>query len=45
VKIAMHATASAATARAPASHWTARGAVPLVVRKMPQMPMNPKTAI
>jgi hypothetical protein len=45
VKIAVHATASAATASAPASHWTARGAGLLVVRKTPQMPMNPRTAI
>src|SRR5690348_6688479 len=45
VKIDMHATASAATASAAASHWTARGAVLVVVRKMPQMPMKPRTAI
>jgi hypothetical protein len=41
----MHATASAATASAAASHWTARGAGPLAGRKTPQMPMNPRTAI
>ena len=39
------ATQVAATASAPASHCTARGAGLLVVRKTPQMPMNPKTAI
>ena len=44
-KIATHATASAATASAAASHWTGRGAGLLAVRKTPQMPMKPKTAI
>ena len=45
VKIASEAAASAATASAAASHWTARGAGLPVVRKTPQMPMKPRTAI
>ena len=45
MKIAREAAASAATASAAASHWTARGAELSAVRKTPQMPMKPKTAI
>jgi hypothetical protein len=40
VKIAMHPTASRATASATASYWTTRGAGLLAVRKMTLMPMK-----
>jgi len=44
-KIARHATATAATASAAASTWTARGAGLPAVRKTPHSPVKPKTAI